>query len=268
MDKEQLIHHAIEKAYRGGQSTLVERVKKSSLQPAQGDIVIALYEQGNRALYEDMLPSFMEREKPLHTPQHIPSLLHNSAVYLDLLVDSLHKFISEIKDSGAKEESTKFHASIHTVLRRYLPKDVTSVKVSEEIKDLLEDFYDWHIRPTLYAAKAFLELDSEEHGKVPTKSQLHFWEARKFIKEIYTSLVQNDNYQTIAKRAIAALGSISADRIDKEYPPPSMERPFLVNLHAGAYFFKYVAKDRVARETGRPEPPLPNHMARFEIRKR
>ena len=254
----------VQSAYEAAQDELglVGKLKTHPLKPAQKDIIQSLYEQSGRVVYQDMTPSFMDPDKPLHTPTHRQSLLYHSSVYLQLSIGSLKHAVSEY-DPSLAEEAQEFYQEMLGVIKPHLPKNPFCQKISDEVKDLMEEFYDWHIRPTLSAARDF-----QTNNQTQPKFKEDLRAVRRGISDIYGALVQGNDYNTIEELASTVLGAVTVDHIDQHYPTESKERNFLVNLHAGAYFLKYVAQERKRVEELVVEEPRPKHEQRFEIREK
>lgn len=252
-------HAEVQQAYESAQDEggLVSKIKTSTLPPSKQEILLALFEQGGRAIYEDIAPSFINLlEKPLDIYHN--NLLFDSSLFLELIVASMEEIISQANDEGLKEYGRKFYAKIHTKIRRYLPSS-TDAKVSEELKSLLEDFYNLYIRSTLSVART--KTSSEDNAQPNFTKDLAA--VRQDMGHIYAALLQINPYQSIISNALEVLGRISVDYIDRTYPGESLQRTFLVNLHAGAYLLKYAAADHIKVESAAPEKVLPRHLERF-----
>ena len=197
MQELQKNNRPVQEAYESAQADggLVSKIRTSTLSPAQQDILMALYEQAGRTVYKNQPVSFREKLINSYKPQHNPSLMYHSSVFLEQIVSSIQKLISNTNDSGLKKEATNFYTTIYGSIEKHLPKDTTKPQVSEEIRHLIEDFYDWHVRPTLIAAKEVLISKDQQ---ISSQFKKDLIAVRGNMVGIYDALVQKDTYQKIA----------------------------------------------------------------------
>lgn len=229
------------------------------MQPAEKDTLLALFEQAGRAIYKDRKPSFAEQLVNPSKPMHDPSLLYyNSPVFISLTMSTMQKLASHDKQLDKKVES--FYKGIQKVVQRYLPRDLFGKDLSREITHLLEDFYDWHIRPTLSAAR---QLASSKAYHVNSSFKDDLKSVREHMRHIHQALVSGNPYKSIVEHAPKVLEVISTSYIDRAYPEGSLERAFLVNLYAGAYLLNSIAKRGIEIESKTPKADTPRHEQRY-----
>lgn len=255
-------HQEVQAAYESAQKEggLVSRINESSLQPAEKGTLLALFEQAGRAIYEDRQPSFADQLVNPPVTLHNPSLLHNSYIFLNLAVAAMQELTLQYKDPQLKGHVEGFYKSIQENIQGYLPKDVFDKDLSREITHLLEDFYEWHIRPTLSAAR---QLASSKADHVNSSFKDDLKSVREHMHHIHQALVSGNPYKSIVEHAPKVLEAISTAYIDRAYPEGSLERPFLVNLYAGAYLLNSIAKKGIEIESKTPKAEIPRHEQRY-----
>lgn len=242
---------------------LVGKLESSDLQRSQKDILQALFEQASRTFYMEQLPSFNNVADKPHLPIHNPSLLWKSPIFLKLGVLSIKEFISQTDEHELKEPAEIFYERICSKFGRYLPEDKWPF-ITEDITILMEDFYDWHIRPTLNVA-AEIRFDAAKNNHPSFKGDVT--DVRRHMNKVYQNLLQTVSIENVYEEIFDATSEILKiiDRadLDEEYSEDSIERRLLVNLYAGAYLIKCTAEDRKGN-SGTKVKVQPPHRERFE----
>jgi len=222
-------HVTVQEAYESAlaEDGLVSKINGSSLQPAEKGTLLALFEQAGRVIYSDKAASFSDQlEHPLRQ-LHDPSLLYDSSVFMHLTMDAMQKLTSQYDDPELNEHTDPFYVGIQKSIQKYLPKDF-----SVDINSLMHEFYNWHIRPTMSAARQI--------GSSTFKGKLK--QVRDEMQEIEQALIRQNEYENVVTHASNVLKIISTDYIDQKYVGDRPKRPFLVNLYAGAYLLNSMAE--------------------------
>ncbi len=266
--KESTVHGRVQDIYESAlQDNKLVSIIDSSLQPFEKEIMRVLFDEAGRAIYDNKFPSFwdeLEQTKqpefwedlwqtdhssyhinkkafrPEHYQYHWPSHnhLHNSAIYLDLVLNTMKELASEYKVGAVTEAINDFYEEIKTEIGGFLV-NYDADGIAKEISPILEDFYVWHIRPTVTMARRLARSRCD--------SGLDLLEDIKSVKEdisgIHQAILKSGRgFEDLAGYSKSILETMDRINIDDKYPSGSLERPYMVALYAGVHFLNSVGE--------------------------
>lgn len=223
---------------------LVKRIQNSSIELAYQDTLLVLFDQAQRSFNEQQPVSFRGRDDD-HTKRLTPhsNLLYQNPLFLEYALLSMGGLINgaEYREQ-ITEKLESFYFGIHEHTKLYLPKDLANADHNQDITYFLHDFYEWHTRPTIIAARHTL-FDQRSGGEVNSDFEKYIDYLKPQMHDIHGSLIKS-SLDEVYTHSGQILTNLTPVHIDQLFAEPSSERKFMVGLYAAAHFFNYATSDR------------------------